>query len=570
MLRGNWRKRLKIVGMQERLEHFLRQKLRNRRGRLAREAEQRGQLSGGLPIEVGGGARAEGGEGGGEEGPDSVETVVGSWIDNDMVKGFVTTNRDLFLTLMKVRVITAGLATQVRFGRQDVEAGDKLCRRCGQRTGKPETNWHVLWECTDPGVVKQRASLQKRLEQLLEKGGLRRSRVVVAMAMWRLGEGGVGLKWEGWDAVASSAEMMEGMEPEAAEQLERSMTALDGTALDLARKGLIGADYRNLLVQLGMTKRGAGTVAQGVQKLLSSARGIGGMWKVFSEDLPREHREPGTAERYSLKGVRKALQDLQEQAKGSRVMLGAEDRVFTKQYKSGNKLKWLQEYDELRARGLGMRTAMRGAYEVVRKAVRAAAREKGDRRGVRGMFERQRRRLQAEQARQATGAQRSLQEEWDMEEDGGGEEVVRSDEEGSTQMGFGGSGSGDGKAAGEVEGDTGEGSDGYAGGHSAEGREGRGDGDRGRIQVQTVAEDTRCEAPAEAGKEGESKGRKRHRGRKGSRAQGKRQKGGVPPSGAEGSTGTGVAGNGSRSGKLKRKKKSRGVEPGVSPAITSR
>ena len=85
-----------------------------------------------------------------------------------------------------------------------------------------------------------------------------------------------------------------------------------------------------------------------------------------------------------------------------------------------------------------------------------------------------------------------------------------------------------------------------------------GDGDRGRIQVQTVAEDTRCEAPAEAGKEGEPKGRKRHRGRKGSTAQGKRQKGGVPPSGAEGSTGIGVAGNGSRSGKLKRKKKQRG------------
>jgi len=223
--------------------------------------------------------------------------------------------------------------------------------------------------------------------------------------------------------------------------------------LDLARKGLIGADYRKLLVQLGMAKRGAGTVAQGVQKLLSSAKGIGGMWKAFSEDLPRERREPGTAERYSLKGVRKALQDLQEQAKGSRVMLGAEDRVFTKQYKSGNKLKWLQEYDELRARGLGMRTAMRGAYEVVRKAVKAAAREKGDRRGVRGMFERQRR-LQLVQAREPTlaevvhsdeaegspptagqvrqrggrGGQRSLQEEWDTEEDGGGEDVVRSDE----------------------------------------------------------------------------------------------------------------------------------------------
>ena len=33
---------------------------------------------------------------------DSVYRVVGSWMDRDMVKGFVSTNRDLFLTLMKV------------------------------------------------------------------------------------------------------------------------------------------------------------------------------------------------------------------------------------------------------------------------------------------------------------------------------------------------------------------------------------------------------------------------------------------------------------------------------------
>ena len=97
-----------------------------------------------------------------------------------------------------------------------------------------------------------------------------------------------------------------------------------------------------------MTKRGAGKAAQAVQKLLSSAKGIGGMWKAFSDDLPRERREPGVAERYSLKGVRKALQDLQEQTKSARVMLGADGRVFTKLYKSGNKLKWLQEYDALR------------------------------------------------------------------------------------------------------------------------------------------------------------------------------------------------------------------------------
>ena len=85
------------------------------------------------------------------------------------------------------------------------------------------------------------------------------------MAMWRLEEDGAGLKWEGWDEVAATAEMMEGLEPEAAEVLERAMTALDGTALNLARKGLIGADNKQLLVMLGMTKTGAGKAAQGTR-----------------------------------------------------------------------------------------------------------------------------------------------------------------------------------------------------------------------------------------------------------------------------------------------------------------
>ena len=186
------------------------------------------------------------------------------------------------------------------------------------------------------------------------------------------------------------------------------------------------------------------------------------------------------------------------------------------------------------------------------------------------MFERQRRRLQGEQARQITGAQRSLQEEWEAEEDGRGEDVVRSDEGGSTQMRLGGSDNGEGKVAGEVGGDTGEGSDAYSGGQLAEGGEGRGDGERGRIQEPTVAAEARCEAPAETGQDDEPKGRKRHRGRKGRTAQGKRHKGGVPPRGAEGSTGTRGAGDGSKSGNGKRKKKRRATEPDVSRTITSR
>ena len=113
-------------------------------------------------------------------------------MDSDMVKGFVTTNRDLFLTLMKVRVITAGLATQARFGRQTAKDGDKLCRRCGEQAGKPGKKWHVLWECPHAAVVKQRQQLQRGLGQLLEKGGLKRSGLVV--------EAGRGRGWPevGW------------------------------------------------------------------------------------------------------------------------------------------------------------------------------------------------------------------------------------------------------------------------------------------------------------------------------------------------------------------------------------
>ena len=85
-----------------------------------------------------------------------------------------------------------------------------------------------------------------------------------------------------------------------------------------------------------------------MQKLLSNAKWIGGMWQAFSGDLPRGNGEQRVAERYSPKGVRMALQGLQERAKSAKIMMGAEDRVFTKQYKSGNKLRWLNEYDTQR------------------------------------------------------------------------------------------------------------------------------------------------------------------------------------------------------------------------------
>ena len=103
--------------MQERLEYFLRQKLQSRRDRLAKEAVQLREQQGDGVGEPKGRDIGDDGVGEGDEGRDSVERVVGSWMDRDMVKGFVTTNRDVFLTPMKVRVITAGLATQVRLGR---------------------------------------------------------------------------------------------------------------------------------------------------------------------------------------------------------------------------------------------------------------------------------------------------------------------------------------------------------------------------------------------------------------------------------------------------------------------
>ena len=93
--------------------------------------------------------------------------------------------------------------------------------------------------------------------------------------------------------------------------------------------------------------------------------------------------------------------------------------VLTKQYKSGNKLRWLQEYDELRERGVGMRTAMRAAYEVVQRAVKEAAREKGARRGVRSMFERENRQQEAQ------AWERALEDEVPCDEANGGPQDSR-------------------------------------------------------------------------------------------------------------------------------------------------
>ena len=84
VLRGNWRKRLKIEGMQERLEYFLRQKLQNRRGRLAREEVQRREQQRGEAMARGvmGGDLGEECEGEEDEERDSVDRVVGSWMDS--------------------------------------------------------------------------------------------------------------------------------------------------------------------------------------------------------------------------------------------------------------------------------------------------------------------------------------------------------------------------------------------------------------------------------------------------------------------------------------------------------
>ena len=207
-----------------------------------------------------------------------------------------------------------------------------------------------------------------------------------------------------------------------------------------------------------------------------------------------------------------ALQDLQERARSAKIMMGADDRVFTKQYKSGNKLRWLKEYDAQREQGVGTKTAMRASYEVVRKQVKDAARERGARRGVKSMFERQRRQQEAQALGQAveagvpgddeeggsqgssqgrrlgshSGVHRSLQEVCDMEEETHGDREVPDDMGAGTPMGkqtclhLGSIGEGD--AAGGVGGDTGVRSDSPSEGGLAGRGDGRGDGDRGHTK----------------------------------------------------------------------------------------
>ena len=95
-----------------------------------------------------------------------------------------------------------------------------------------------------------------------------------------------------------------------------------------------------------------------------------------------------------------AVQDLQEKATQDRVliMMGAEDRVFTKQFKRDTTLRWLKDYDAQRVGGNGMRKSTMEAYDAVRKQ---AANERGTRRGVKGLFEKQRQQHEAQARKKA-------------------------------------------------------------------------------------------------------------------------------------------------------------------------
>ena len=200
-----------------------------------------------------------------------------------------------------------------------------------------------------------------------------------------------------------------------------------------------------------------------------------------------------------------------------------------------------------------MKTAMRAAYEVVQKQVRDAERQKGVRRGARSMFDRQMRQQEAQARGQALGAgvsgndeaggsqgssqghrlgghigvHRSIQEEWDTEEENKGDGEVLGDRGAITRKGkptrLGSTG--EGEAAGGVGSDTEVLSDSFSEGDPA----GRGDGERGQTKGLAREEGRRGWAQLEAENGEDFKGWKRLRRRRGGTETGKRPKGAGPP-----------------------------------------
>ena len=210
----------------------------------------------------------------------------GLWIRGTGCAGLAGRSLHDKITIVKLiagMLRTAGAHAAARSGSNCGE-----CRLCGKECDGGETNYHVLWQCKGAKVnephgplVGDRVEMLDKLRVVLRKGGLEEEAQLVMSAMWELEDGG--LLWGTAEQAMEEIGIMDEVVMRRWMLLREVERGMAGEGVKMARRGVLGAPWIQMLVSLGQTETDAKTLCAKVGAIVQ--KGCVQVWRAFCKQV---------------------------------------------------------------------------------------------------------------------------------------------------------------------------------------------------------------------------------------------------------------------------------------------
>jgi len=365
LIRSHIRQRMTVIGMQERFVQYLAARCGNKayeRDRVIRKTREdaREQECGEVAVSGGDAEDVATSEAAIQRSyTTDFQERMEEWVDFDMIRDMVTMSKDVVHRIMMVKVITGVLATSGRY-HKDGDGEGPQCPCCSSSKASADTNAHLLWECEGVEIVRARKAMVGELQRLMADSFSSNQGMEVAIAFWRLAHSEGNAAWMELEQLAQHLDTVPGISEEAAAKMLEVARDLDGEAAVLAKRGVLGEGYLQLLQILGLTKEAALELTAGIHKLLHGQDGLQAMWKARVKML---HGASGADDRrYKRAKVLQRMGEIETALQREYGLTGIEDRAF-ECYNLAKKTMWLKAFDAAKEDGASLVDAMEEAYE---------------------------------------------------------------------------------------------------------------------------------------------------------------------------------------------------------------
>ena len=270
------------------------------------------------------------------------------WFTPGLIRSMLCDDTGAGDRVLGVKILCGILATEASAAHRGKGGEVWPCRLCGESTEGGETNFHVLWRCNHSKlVVAERAKMVDKVWGILQEYDMIDQQGVVATALMAIQKGETV-----WNEIEGLVELVTGAGANTGQvaALRDAAGAMNGTAIDWARKGASGANWVRALVRIGV---GKGDAMEVVRRLnVTLRRGSAEVWRVFVRHVHKGGEK--AAYDNTADEVQQMLSEVFDEEENAGIL------SIGKQISSwpmGKKKKWLVQYAML-SRTMGKKEAI--------------------------------------------------------------------------------------------------------------------------------------------------------------------------------------------------------------------